>query len=248
MNKNPSLNIWQYLGVLLYITVWLFIAWKFLLPKYSNTIFSPTISGEISNSWIIQTWSWEPTTILDNEKEHRLEVLIWWLNLDSLDIWKYPEIKVNDAISWWTILFEVEPTDKVKNYGYFSSDSYYFAFRFFIGDFQNWWYYNVFRKENNGVWNDTSSWLNWAVSGKDLSNGYVWAIPLHTNVVIAKDKDSYWYGYVNTLKMINGNIWKKIRVGGFLSSIKEVNGWWEITKIKRITIIYEGKKWAITLE
>jgi hypothetical protein len=205
-------------------------------------------SWEVSNSWTIETWSGEPNTILDNEKEHKLEVLTWSLISSSLDIGNYPEIKINSTISWWTILFEIEPTDSVKNYGYFSSESYYFAFRFFIWDFQNWWYSNVFRNIDNGVSNDLSSWLNWAISGKNLKNSYIWSIPLDKNVIIAKDRDSYWYWYINTLKMINDNLWKNIHIGWFLSSIKEVNGWWEITKIKSITIIYEGKKWALSLE
>lgn len=241
--KNPILRV---IWIVLYM--WLFTLWTILYLSRNPQNGGLVISWEITNSWTIQTWSWEPTTILDNEKEHRLEVLTWWLNVDLLDIAKYPEIIINSAISWWTILFEIEPTDKVKSYGYFSSDSYYFAFRFFIGDFQNWWYYNVFRKANNGVWNDLSLWLNWAISGKNLSDGFEWAVPLDTSVVIAKDKDSYGYGYINTLKMINSNIWKRIHIGGFLSSIKEVSGWWEITKIKSITIIYEGKKWALSLE
>ena len=168
------------------------------------------------------------------------------LSSEILDIAKYPKIKVNSKIKTGKLIFNVEPIDSIKNYWYFKSDSFYFAFRFFIGDFKNWGYYNVFRNINGWVQNDLSLNLNWAIPWSKLLNSYSWEVPLNSNVRISKDKDSYWYANINTLDMINTYIWKEINVGWFLSSIKEFpEGWWKITKIKSITLIYEWDKNAI---
>lgn len=236
------------IGYILYIGFFTGFAVFLLLINNSKKNTEEIVSWEVTNSWIISTWSWEPSSILENEKEHKIEVLTWWIIIDTLDIWKYPKIQINSKITKWTIFYEIEPIDSIKDWWYFLSDSYYFAFRFFVWDFENWGYYNTFRKSNNGVWNDLSLWLNGAISGKILKDWHKWIIPLQEKVIIAKDKESYGYWYINTLNLINSNIWKEVSIWGFLSSIKEYpEWWWKITKIKSIIIVYEWDKWAITI-
>ena len=240
--KNSILKVFLIISYM-----WVFTVWTIYYFSRNPQNYNGTISWEVTNSWTIQTWSWEPSTILDNW-EHKLEIYSGSLMTNSLDLGNYPLLKINSTITGWTILFEIEPTDNVKDYWYFQSDSYFFAFRFFIGAFENGWYYDVFRKSNGWVWNDQTLWLDWAISGKNLSDGFEWAIPLQKNVRIAKDKDSYWYGYIDTLQMINGNVTKKVAIWWFLSSIREFpDWWWKITKIKSINIIYYGKKDALTI-
>lgn len=228
----------------IYIGIFTFIAIYFL-SKNSNLDIPSNIDNALTQ-WVAETWSWDPTTILNNSNEFKLVIFSWSLINDSLDIIKYPKIKINSKIKTWKLIYEIEPIDSIRQYGYFKSDTFYFAFRFFIGDFKNWGYYNVFRNTNDWVQNDLSLNLNWAVSWSKLLKGFSWEIPLSSNIKISKDKDSYWYANISTLGMINSYLWKEINVGWFLSSIKEFpEGWWKITKIKSIVLIYEWEKNAI---
>lgn len=229
---------------ILYMSI--FTIWTIYYFSNNPAVKEPIII--IWNNWTATTWSGEPATIIDDGNEHKLIIFSWSYSASELDITKYPKIKVNLPIKNWKILYEIEVVDGIKEYGYFTSNNFYFAFRFFLWDFKNGWYFNVFRNINNGVWNDADLNLNWAISWRNLLNWFIWEIPLSPGVRIARDKDSYGYAGINTLDIFNSYIWKEINIWGFLSSIKEFpEGGWKITKIKSITIIYEWEKKAIEI-
>ena len=217
-----------------------------ILTVYFLQIINPSAKNELYD-WNIAITGTEDIWA-NLKKEEQISVFSWWLVISSQDEKKYPKIKINSPIKKWTIFYTIEISDNLKNSWYLKSSSYYFAFRFFIANFENGGYYKVFRKTNSWVWNDYSSWLDGAISWIELNWWYTWEIPLAEKVPISRNKWEYWYTYINTLDFINSNIWKEISLWWYLSSVKEFpEWWWMTTKIKSIVISYEWNKGALEL-
>lgn len=228
----------------LYIT-WVWFSTLIYLEKTKdNNDISVWLPIYDASTWEIPTWINDPNSKDDNFTQ--IEVFSWDFSITTLEVDKYPKVKINKPIKWWKIIFDIEVVDSVKDYWYFTSPKYFFALRFFIWDFKNGWYFNVFRSEFGWVENSKKSWLDWAIPGVMLKEWFTWEIPIDKEVIIAKNKDEYWYTYINTLDIINSYVWKEINIWWFLSSIKEYpEGGWQITKIKRIYIDYEWEKDSI---
>lgn len=204
------------------------------ISNKDNTIINTAITNEVIEN--IDTWM--------------QKVLLTWPfhnNSESMGINQYPAIKINKKIDSWKISFNISVSDSMKKSWYLKSDNYCFSFRFFIWDFGNWWYYNVFRNSNNGVANDQSIWLNWCIPWVVLANSNTRTIPLSDSIIVANDKDSYWYHTINTLSFINDNAGKTVNLWGYLSSVKEVPNGWMFTVINSITIEYDGDKDSIEI-
>lgn len=212
----------------------------FLYPSFQKSIDVVNIEN------IAPTGISDPDTNV--KKEQTLVIFSWSLEVATLSEDFYPKINIKAPIKQWTIYYTIEITDNLKESWYLKSDSYNFAFRFFLWSFENWGYYKVFRKINNGVGNDLNLWLDWAIPWRKLNWWYIWEIPLSEKVPVAKSKWEYWYINLNTLNFINSNVWKKVSIWGYLSSVKEFPEWgWKTTKIRSIIISYEWEKWALEI-
>lgn len=187
---------------------------------------------------------------IENTKNH--EIIISWpfiFQNDEFNIANYPSIQINKKIEGWFIEFDVDPYSWLADRSsYLKSKNYFFAFRFFIGNIENGWYYQVFRKENWWVANDRDFNLMWAISGEEFRDWNTWIIPISDKVTFAKEKGQFGYKYVDILGYINSSIDKTLKIGGFTSSVSEEPNWWKLNKINSIKIKYIGDKDAITLK
>lgn len=236
---------YMHLLTLIIITIGI-IVWVWQWVKNSKTDDLANTENEIH----------DPITSIEEPESNipeyqKLVVFSWslWPDQDELSIDHYPKFKINNAnISDIEMYITVEPIDRIKTYWYFSSSSYFFAFRFFVGEAWMWGYYNVFRNDSNGVSNDTKLWLNGAVPWKYLVWWYERRIPLNQTVPIAKNSWQYWYTYINMENYLLSNVWKDLAIWWYLSSIKEFpGGGRQITNITKIIITYKGSPWSISL-
>lgn len=196
----------------------------------------PTNETAITNEVITNVDTWMQSVILTWPFQNPS---------DSIDTNQYPSIRINKKIKSWKISFNVSVNDSMKKSWYLKSDNYCFSFRFFIWDLDNWWYYNVFRNANNWVSNDQKIWLNWCIPWVVMANSNTRSIPLSDSIIVANNKDNYWYHTINTLSFLNDNVGKEVNLWWYLSSVKEIPNGWMFTMINNIVIEYEWDKDAI---
>jgi hypothetical protein len=229
----------------LYIAVILF--WIVSLKTYKYFFHKVDI-----NTWTVNTWTIGIETGVDSNfiSEHT-KILItnqeWYPKNKTLD--DFPKIKINNSIKNVKLIADITFTDKfINTYAYENSDWYFFALRFFLWGFDNWWYYSVYRKQNG--WVSNSFWHNlvWAKLAYEIRDWATWYIDLNNKVPVAVDPQertpTYQYKFLNIEKYLNENIWKEIPIGVYLSSVSELY-WRELTKIKELKIIYSGKEWDL---
>jgi len=193
----------------------------------------------IINTWINLTWSVEI-----KEKKDYNKILI-----ENKDFWNYkektydmfPKIKINRLPENIKLVTTVDFADKFKSlYGdYVTSNWYWFALRFFIWNFDNWWFYNVFRKTNWWLGNDPTRGLNWWQVWSKINGWFTREIPLNQTIKVAVpfEKVSVWYQYeyINPAQYLV--LWEDMSIGIYLSSTREVE-WRRLMKIKELRIDY----------
>ena len=154
----------------------------------------------------------------------------------------YPKIKFNKPVSDITLIAEIDFTDKFKEkYSYEEARWYGFALKFFIGNKDNGWFYNTFRKDNRWVGNDSTLWLDWRKPAYLINGGATRYIPLDEKVKVAVPYSSLnsnlRYININMLWYIEENLWERLPIGVYLSSTRELEGR-QLTKIKELKIKY----------
>lgn len=209
---------------------------------------------EISNISWINTWdniiSWDNIDINSWITAIFEKDIITGFSLNKINktLSDYPKIIVKENLISAKLVAEVDFTQRFKNkYQYENSKSYYFALKFFLWDFNNWGYYEVFRWMNNWVANSSKQWLNWAKLAYLINGGTKREIDL-SKVRIAvewwKATENYWYKYFYWLNYLNSNLNKEIPIWVYLSSTKEIK-WRNLTYIKNLKIVYYGKEDSI---
>lgn len=231
------MNLKKELSYIIWSIATLFIMWFIIFFKFYNNEY--VIYPDIPNTWsdIINTWSdinsmWDKEKILISNQE-------WYLT-KSLD--NFPKVKFNNPVKDIKLIAEISFTDNfVKKYNYENSTWYFFALKFFVWNFDNWWYYNVYRKQNGAVWNDNKRWLVWAKLAYEIRDWVKWEIDLNYKVPIAVSADkwmpTYQVRYLNIEDYINNHIWEELPIWIYLSSVTEKQ-WREITKIKSLKLVY----------
>lgn len=212
--------------------------WNFYLPPITHVITWQqltwtTVTGDI-NSW--------SASIIYTKKllQEPLEI-----KGDTLIEQDFPIITVKKPINNIKISFEVTFTDYFKKYfqSYVEADWYFFAFKFFIWTIDNWWFYEVFRNQNDGVSNSINWDLNGAKTWKEINNWYTRVIEWE-QVKIAFPAGKYGYTYAYPKNYINSKVGQTLHIWWHLSSVKEMK-WRNFTRINQITIEYEWDKDAI---
>ena len=210
----------------------------------------------LSNTWEMIThvswkigWSWE--NISENIWEYTKELIINQEWYKTLDLDNFPVIKVNNPIKNVRLIAEISFTDNfMKTYKYEDSTWYFFALKFFIWDLGNWWYYNVYRKENWGLWNSANRGLVWAKLAYEVRDWAIWYIDLTDKVPIAVDtekwRENYQFTYIDMINYINSHLWSDLPIWVYLSSVTEKQ-WREITKIKSLKLVYIWKVWDVEI-
>lgn len=213
--------------------------------EYSDLVWVDIWSGNSPNSWEInQSHSWNISIF---EKD-----IINWFSISKISKTAndYPKIIIRNKLISAKLVAEIDFTDWFKNkYKYEDSNSYYFALKFFLWDFNNWWYYEVFRWTNNWVANSSKQWLYWAKLASNINWWTTREIDL-SKVRIAvewgKSTENYWYKYFYWLDYLNSNLNKEIPIWVYLSSTKEIK-WRNLTYIKNLKIVYYGKQDSIDI-
>lgn len=195
---------------------------------------------------IIETYTGlDLTWNVSNQKKEIYKKIL----LENKDFWsvkektytEFPLIKINNFPENIKLIATIDFSDNFKSLykDYVTSPGYWFALKFFIWNFDNWWFYNVYRKTNWWLWNDPRKWLDWWQVWNNINWWYTWSIPLSENIKIAVpfEKVSLWYQYqfINPIKYLE--IWKDLPIWVYLSSTKEVP-WWKLMKIKELKIEY----------
>jgi len=166
----------------------------------------------------------------------------------------YPKISINSPISWLTLYATVDFTEEFKRkYQYENQKWYWFAIKFFIDDFEYWWYYNSYR---------TLAWwvanIKWVANKNrrpaiEINWGYTWIINLTDPVKIAvwDNEVEKWYQYTvlkpTPIDYINSKVWQSINIWVYLSSVKELE-WYKLTDIKELKISYTWYENSLVLE
>lgn len=198
-----------------------------------------------NTSWVLINESWLNKNNVFGQYE--LNIIKNFSITGDKSLSNYPLLKINKKVQKIQLVIDTTFTDSfTQKYDYEFSNWYFFALKFFLWDFDNGWYYSVFRKDSWGVWNSSNDGLIWAKTASEVNNWTTRYIDITNRVPIANNKESYWFTYINALWYINNNIWNEIRIWAYLSSTKEVDGR-NLTKIKSMKIIYEWEKDAITL-
>lgn len=238
-------RIFMYIRLVTSILIILFLMYwnkDLIKNKFSWWIYSWSI-----NTWlvIIETWFkndfiWEYTKNLILNKD-------WYNKTKTLK--DFPKIRINNSIKDVKIIADITFTNNfINKYDYENSNWYFFALKFFLWDFDNGWYYNVYRKQNWWVWNSYNHDLVWAKLAYKIRDWVTWYIPLNDKIPVAVNPENrsptYQYKYLNIEKYLNENIWKDIPIWVYLSSVKELK-WWELIKIKELKIVYTGKEWDL---
>lgn len=228
MKKTPLLKSIVILIPYLTILRWL----VFLIKSYlgTNLIWDKNNTPNTS-TWIAISWSiyWQFEKVITED----------FIIDGTRTIFKYPQIIIKKPIKNVYLQIDVEFSDEFKSmYSYKNSDDYFFALKFFIWDFNNWWYFSVIRNSNWWVNNSKDDQLIWAKSAKEINLGTSWYIPLNDTVPIAKENWNYWYEFMNSKLILDQSINKPLYIGAYLSSTK-FQQWWEFTKIKKMKLIYE---------
>lgn len=227
MKKNYTL-LWVtiFIGLLM---IWSII---FLFIKFPEKYFN--INHPESINFVDDTWDnvWEYTKLIIKDKE-------WF---DSNELSEFPIIKVNNTIKDIRLIAEISFTnDFMDKYKYEDSTGYFFALKFFVWDESNWWYYNVYRKNDWSVGNSKKNWLLWAKLAYEIKNGATRYITLNNNVPVAVDTNNRskntQYKYLDIENYINTHLWAELSIWVYLSSVHEKD-WWEITKINSLKIVY----------
>ena len=237
MNKRISLQIIAIVVILIPIVTYFSIIRKD----------SPAVDPIDSQTWTNNN-TWSIIEVPSTYGEHTLTILTgFMLDRVSKKESDYPSILVDSRVKNVVLVAEVDFPNwfKTKYSSYATSPWYFFALKFFIGSFDNWWFYNVFRNNNGWVANDGKRWLDGAKVWKDISGWHVREIPLD-KAIVANPSGSYWYTYFYGTDYLNANIWRKVPIWVYFSSTKEF-GWWNITLIKSLSIKYTWELWAIKI-
>lgn len=190
------------------------------------------------DTWNIITWYVatgeisEYTKVLISDKE-------WY---EKRELSEFPTIKVNNPIEKVRLIADVSFTDEfVMKYNYENAVWYYFALMFFVWDFENWWYYNVYRRQNWSVGNSEKDWLIGAKLAYKVRDWETWYIDLNNNVPVAVDASkwmpTYQYTYLDIKNYINSHLWEELPIWVYLSSVSELK-WWKFTKINSLKLVY----------
>ena len=221
--------------ILLLVIIWTRYIKNIFFPI--NNCFSWTnLSGTIQSG----------SDIWKNEKTIVTWFYILWKEKTPSD---YPKIKLNSPINNIQLIAEIDFDNHFeKTYDYENSANYFFGLKFFLWTFDNWWYYNVYRKQNWWVGNSPKNNLFWAKPAIEIRDWATRYIQLTHSVPVAVDptKRSPWYQftYFDAEWYLNNNIWKEIPIWVYLSSTSEVK-WFNLTYIKSLKMIYIWKKDAI---
>lgn len=243
-----------YILSMVVISAWL--SWCFSNSQKYNQWTEALITGSQITTWQISSWTSatglaiETGQVTWTSDQQISKYTASWnksviINNSVVNNSLYPLIQINDQVSNVIVYYEVDFTDyfKKRYKSYLSVPAYFFAFKFFIGDIQNWWFYNVIRNQIGGVSNSNNEWLKGAKLWKEINWGFTWSIPWKS-AKIAKEINEYWYGLFSIENMINKSVWKKLRIWWYLSSTKDMK-WRNFTLIKSIKIEYVGTSWAI---
>lgn len=191
-----------------------------------------------TDTWNIITWYVatgeisEYTKVLISDKE-------WY---EKRELSEFPTIKVNNPIEKIRLIADISFTDEfVNKYNYENATWYYFALMFFVWDFENWWYYNVYRKQNWTVWNSKNNDLIWAKLAYKIRDWETWYIDLDEKVPVAVDPSkrmpTYQYTYLDMKNYINSHLWQELPIWVYLSSVFEQK-WRKFTKINSLKLVY----------
>lgn len=232
VDNNSSLII------ILIVIIWVILGVFSALSKIENT--------EIR---VDNQWSTEPIVVDEpqpNVYNNQQKIIFSWnLVVNDLLETNYPSFSLQKPIEDVILKFEIDVIDRMKNSWYLRSSNYFFAFRFFVWEFWKGWYYNVFRKANNWVWNDSSKGLNGAIPWTELKWWYNREIPITESVVVARPVDQYGYITLDLATYLNQKVWEEIHVGWYLSSVSEFEWWWQFTVFKKIVIEYKWDEDAV---
>jgi hypothetical protein len=147
----------------------------------------------------------------------------------------YPSIQINSQVSDVQVIFEIDFTDYFKRLysSYVNAPRYFFAFKFFVWDVPNWWFFNVTR--NTAGWVSNTDILSWAFLWRDIVWWKTRTIPW-SNAIIANPTNP-WYRSFSIQDFLNNNVWRQVSIWWYLSSTKDMR-WWNFTVIRSIRIEY----------
>ena len=146
------------------------------------------------NKIMVNTWnaySWYNFYVQDVRQYEK--IIVTWFSLSKIDKTTndYPRIKINKPIKEIQLVAEITFTKNfIDKYKYEDSPSYFFGLKFFLWDFDNGGYYNVYRKQNWWVGNSPKNNLFGAKPANEIRDWTTRYIPLTDNVPIWVDAGS----------------------------------------------------------